>query len=76
MKELVPYIDESVILGGFHSPVGRRRRLAARGTIMREQGQAPGALTVVANTEMLGIDVEHGRVEGAHDAATSRTSTS
>ena len=30
IKELVPYIDESILLGGFYSPSGRRRRLAAR----------------------------------------------
>ena len=29
---------------------------------MRERAQEPGALTVSANTEVLGIDVEHGRV--------------
>ena len=29
---------------------------------MRERAQAAGALTVVANTEVLGLDVEHGRI--------------
>ena len=29
VKELVPYIDESVIVGGFYTPVRRHRRLAA-----------------------------------------------
>ena len=29
---------------------------------MRERAQESGALTVAANTEVLGIDVEHGRV--------------
>ena len=62
VKELVPYIDESVILGGFHTPsVGVVDSLRA-GTIMREQAQAAGALTVAANTEILGLDVEHGRI--------------
>ena len=32
------------------------------GTIMRERGQSAGALTVAAKTEVLGIDVEYGRV--------------
>ncbi len=32
------------------------------GTIMRERGVEAGALSVYANTEILGIDVEHGRV--------------
>jgi glycine cleavage system aminomethyltransferase T/glycine/D-amino acid oxidase-like deaminating enzyme len=62
VKELVPYLDESVILGGFYTPsVGVVDSLRA-GTIMRERGQEAGALSVFANTEILGIDVEHGRV--------------
>jgi glycine cleavage system aminomethyltransferase T/glycine/D-amino acid oxidase-like deaminating enzyme len=62
VKRLVPYIDESIILGGFYTPgVGVVDSLRA-GTIMRERGQSAGALTVAAKTEVLGIDVEHGRV--------------
>ena len=62
VKRLVPYIDESIILGGFYTPgVGVVDSLRA-GTIMREKGQAAGALQVAAKTEVLGIDVEHGRV--------------
>jgi glycine cleavage system aminomethyltransferase T/glycine/D-amino acid oxidase-like deaminating enzyme len=62
VKKLVPYLDDSVILGGFHSPtVGAVDSLRA-GTIMRERGQELGALTVSANTEILGIDTERGRV--------------
>ena len=62
VKELVPFIDESVILGGFYSPsVGVVDSLRA-GTLMRERAQELGALTVSANTEVLGIDVEDGRV--------------
>jgi glycine cleavage system aminomethyltransferase T/glycine/D-amino acid oxidase-like deaminating enzyme len=61
VKELVPFLDETVILGGFLSPtVGVVDSLRA-GTIMRERAQQSGALTVAANTEVLGIDVEHGR---------------
>ena len=63
VKELVPYIDESVIVGGFYSEgVGVVDSLRA-GTLMREQAQEAGALTVSANTEVLGIDVENGRVK-------------
>jgi glycine/D-amino acid oxidase-like deaminating enzyme len=63
VKELVPFIDESVIVGGFHSPgVGVVDSLRA-GTLMREQAQETGAATVSANTEVLGIDVEGGRVK-------------
>ena len=62
VKELVPFIDETVILGGFYSPtVGVVDSLRA-GTIMRERGQASGRLSVFAGTEVLGIDVEAGRV--------------
>jgi glycine/D-amino acid oxidase-like deaminating enzyme len=62
VKELVPFIDESVILGAFYSPgVGVVDSLRA-GTLMRNAARELGALTVSANTEVLGIDVESGRV--------------
>ena len=62
VKVLVPYIDESIILGGFYTPgVGVVDSLRA-GTIMRERAQSSGALHVAAKTEVLGIDVERGRV--------------
>src|SRR6516164_4401072 len=55
-RKLVPYLDESVILGGGHFPtVGVVDPLRA-GTLMRDQAQAAGALTVLAGTEVLGID--------------------
>ena len=77
VKELVPFIDESVILGGFYTPsVGVVDSLRF-GTIMRERAQEQGALQVFANTEVLGIDVEDGRVSGsARRAATSRPRSS
>jgi len=56
VRKLVPYLDESVILGGAHFPtVGVVDSLRA-GTLMREGAQAVGALTVLAGTEVLGID--------------------
>ncbi len=62
IKELVPFIDESIILGGFYTPgVGVVDSLRA-GTIMRERAQASGALQVVAKTEVVAIDVERGHV--------------
>ncbi len=62
VKALVPFIDETVILGGFYTPsVGVVDSLQA-GTIMRERGQESGRLTVFANTEVLGIEVEGRRV--------------
>ena len=64
VKELVPFIDETVIVGGFYTrSVGIVDSLRF-GTIMRERAQERGALSVFANTEVLGIDVEHGRIAG------------
>jgi glycine cleavage system aminomethyltransferase T/glycine/D-amino acid oxidase-like deaminating enzyme len=66
IKELVPYIDESILLGGFYTPgVGVVDSLRA-GTLMRERGVESGALTVLANTETSGLDVEHGRIRRVH----------
>jgi heterotetrameric sarcosine oxidase gamma subunit len=62
VKELVPFIDETVILGGFYTPsVGVVDSLRA-GTIMRERATQMGALTVAGNVEVTGIDVVDGRV--------------
>jgi glycine cleavage system aminomethyltransferase T/glycine/D-amino acid oxidase-like deaminating enzyme len=64
IREMVPYVDESILVGGFYTPsVGVVDSLRA-GTLMREKSQADGALSVFANTEIHGIDVEHGRVTG------------
>jgi len=62
IKELVPFVDESILLGGFYTPSVAVVDSLRFGTIMRERGQASGALAVFANTEVLGIDVEDGRV--------------
>ena len=64
VKKLVPYVEESVILGGFSTPgVGVVDSLRA-GTLMREKAQELGALTISAVTEITGVDVEDGRVRG------------
>jgi len=56
VAKLVPYLDESVILGGAHFPtVGVVDSLRA-GTLMREQARQLGALRVLPGTEVLGID--------------------
>src|SRR5579872_4155312 len=62
VKERVPYIDETVILGGFYTEgVGVVDSLRA-GTLMRDMAVAAGALKVFPKTEVTAIDVEHGRV--------------
>jgi glycine cleavage system aminomethyltransferase T/glycine/D-amino acid oxidase-like deaminating enzyme len=63
VKELVPYIDESVIVGGFYCPTVSVVDSLRAGTLLREEAAGSGALTVSANTEVLGIDVERGRVK-------------
>jgi glycine cleavage system aminomethyltransferase T/glycine/D-amino acid oxidase-like deaminating enzyme len=74
VKEMVPFIDESIILGGFYTPgVGIVDSLQA-GTLMRQKAQDLGALTVAASVEVTGVDVEAGRVRRVHtDAGTIET---
>src|ERR671929_1078033 len=62
IKELVPFIEESILLGGFYTPGVAVVDSLRAGTLMRERAQESGALTVSANTEVLGLDVERGRV--------------
>ncbi|HEY5059564.1 MAG TPA: FAD-dependent oxidoreductase [Gaiellaceae bacterium] len=62
VKELVPFLEESVIVGGFYTKSVAVVDSLRFGTLMREQAQASGALQAFANTEVLGIDVEDGRV--------------
>ena len=62
VNKLVPYLDESVILGGAHFPtVGVVDSLRA-GTLMRESAQKSGALSVLAGAEVYGISVSGGQV--------------
>ena len=60
VKDKVPYINETLILGGFYTPGAGVVDSLRAGTIMRERAQEAG-MTVSANTEVLGIDVENGR---------------
>src|SRR5437588_3597203 len=59
--ELVPFINHKLILGGFYTPESGVVDSLRAATIMRERGADDG-LTVSANTEVIGIDVERGRV--------------
>jgi heterotetrameric sarcosine oxidase gamma subunit len=58
VKERVPFIDESVILGGFHTPSVSVVDSLRAGTLMREKAVEKGALSVHANTEVLDIETE------------------
>jgi glycine cleavage system aminomethyltransferase T/glycine/D-amino acid oxidase-like deaminating enzyme len=69
VKKLVPYIDESQILGGgYYSNVGVVDSLRA-GTLMRESAQEAGALTVLSGTEVLDISVVDGAVRSVTTTA-------
>jgi glycine cleavage system aminomethyltransferase T/glycine/D-amino acid oxidase-like deaminating enzyme len=61
VKELVPFINEELILGGFYTPGAGVVDSLRAATIMRERAAEAG-MAVAANTEVLGIDVENGRV--------------
>jgi glycine cleavage system aminomethyltransferase T/glycine/D-amino acid oxidase-like deaminating enzyme len=62
VKELIPFINAEIILGGFHSPGVTVVDPLQAGTLMREEGKRLGALTALASTEVVGIDVEDGRI--------------
>jgi glycine cleavage system aminomethyltransferase T/glycine/D-amino acid oxidase-like deaminating enzyme len=69
VKDLVPYINEKIIVGGFYTPgVGVVDSLRA-GTLMREKGVGSSAVHVAANTEVTGIDVKGGRVSCVRTSA-------
>jgi glycine cleavage system aminomethyltransferase T/glycine/D-amino acid oxidase-like deaminating enzyme len=60
VRKLVPYLDESVILGGAHFPdVGVVDSLRA-GTLMREHAQQSGTLQVLAGAEVTAIGTAGG----------------
>ena len=60
--EKVPFLDPSVIIGAFYTPsVGVVDSLRA-GTIMRERALELDALQVVQTVEVIGLDVEEGKI--------------
>ena len=63
IKELVPFINEEILLGGFYTPeVGVVDSLRA-GTLMREYAQEKNALTTMPMTEVMDVEVEDGAVK-------------
>ncbi len=56
VKELVPFINEEVILGGFHCPSVSVVDSLETGTQMRKRAQDKGVLQVFANTEVLDLE--------------------
>ncbi|HEX4983352.1 MAG TPA: FAD-dependent oxidoreductase [Ilumatobacteraceae bacterium] len=62
IKELVPFINADILLGGFYTPSVSVVDSLQTGTLMREEAVANGALQVFANTEVLDIEVCDGAV--------------
>ena len=60
VKELVPFISEDVILGGFYTPSVSAVDSLETGTQMRKRAQEAGNLQVFANTEVLDIETTQG----------------
>ena len=54
----VPFVNPDVILGGFYTPSVSVVDSVGAGTIMRERALARGALTVLDETEVTGLEVE------------------
>jgi glycine cleavage system aminomethyltransferase T/glycine/D-amino acid oxidase-like deaminating enzyme len=62
VAELVPFVDTSIVLGAFHTPSVSVVDSLQAGTIMRQRALDAGALTISANTEVLDLETDRGRV--------------
>ncbi|MFM8266575.1 MAG: FAD-dependent oxidoreductase [Ilumatobacteraceae bacterium] len=58
IKEMVPFINEEILLGGYYTPSVSVVDSLATGTKMREEAMAKGGLKVFANTEVLDSETE------------------
>ncbi len=71
---IVPYVDTSVVLGGIYQPETGVVDPVEAGRIVREAAEQMGALRSWPFVEILGIDVERGRVAAVRtDQGTIRT---
>ena len=78
VKELVPFVNTDVLLGGFYTPSVSVVDSLQAGTLMRQEAIDKGVLTVLANTEVLDLEVadgairavvtDKGRIEAEHVA--------
>lgn len=62
VAERVPYLDPSIIRGGFWTPGVGVVDSQRAGTLMREKAAELGALQVFPMVEVIGMDVESGRI--------------
>jgi glycine cleavage system aminomethyltransferase T/glycine/D-amino acid oxidase-like deaminating enzyme len=63
VKDLVPFINEDILLGGWYTPSVSVVDSLQAGTLMRESAMSKDALTVSPNTEVSDIETENGRVK-------------
>ncbi len=66
VKELVPFINDDVVLGGFYCPTVSVVDSLETGTVMRKEAIEKTGLQVFANTEVLDLVTE----DGPHDLST------
>jgi glycine cleavage system aminomethyltransferase T/glycine/D-amino acid oxidase-like deaminating enzyme len=62
IKEMVPFINDEIILGGFYTPSVSVVDSLQMGTLMRDEAVDAGAAAVFANTEVGAIAAADGRV--------------
>jgi glycine cleavage system aminomethyltransferase T/glycine/D-amino acid oxidase-like deaminating enzyme len=78
VKELVPFVNPDVLLGGFYTPSVSVVDSLQAGTLMRQEAIDKGVLTVLANTEVTDLEIadgairavitDKGRIEAEHVA--------
>ena len=62
IKELVPFINEKILLGGFYTPSVSAVDSLRAGTLLREEAQGKDALQVFANTEVMSMETTDGAI--------------
>src|SRR5258708_6986127 len=63
VAKLVPFVNTDIVLGGFYTPRVSGVDSLRAGTIFRERAIDLGALQTAAGVEILGIEVDAGRVQ-------------
>ena len=63
IKEMVPFINEQILLGGFYTPSVSAVDSLRAGTIFRERAQEKSAVTISPNTGVMDVEVDGGRVK-------------
>src|SRR5258708_6207374 len=64
IKRLTPFVNTDILKGGFYTEgIGVVDSLRA-GTLMREAGQALGALSIFPSTEITGLEFSNGHIHG------------